>query len=181
MSPCAYQRGVPLLPAFQAAVARQAKHVVDAVRFTPTHQLVVGEAAVGAKNDAHTRPALADLGDNARHLLDSAVTARDIRTPLAGQQQVPAAEHVERQVAVLIIIPVKKATFLHPVDWDVGVVEIQHDFARCTRVRFEEEVNQQRIDLHTRRCITALSAGAGAVCSSASSRLWWPRRVCRIG
>src|SRR5207344_1663157 len=83
----------------QAAIARQAKHVVDAVRLAPTHQLVVAEAAVSAENDAHARPAPADLGNDARHLLDRAITARDVRTPLAGQQQVPTAEHVERQVA----------------------------------------------------------------------------------
>ena len=84
----------------QPAIARQAKHVVDAVRFTPTHQSVVGEAAVGAQDDVHARPALADLPDDARHLLDGAITARDVCEPLAGQKQVPTAEHVERQVAV---------------------------------------------------------------------------------
>src|SRR6202020_2940374 len=47
----------------QAAIARQAKHVVDAVRFTPTHQLVIAEAAVAAQDDAHARPAPAELGN----------------------------------------------------------------------------------------------------------------------
>jgi hypothetical protein len=84
---------------------------------------------------------LADLGDNARHLLDGAVTARDIRTPLTAQQQVPAAEHVERQVTVFIIITVDEAALLSPVERDVGVVEIQHDLARCTLMRFEEQIN----------------------------------------
>ena len=43
----------------------------------------------------------------------------------------------------------EEAALLRPVKRDVGVVEIQHDFARCTRVRFEEEVNQQCIDLRS--------------------------------
>ena len=51
----------------------------------------------------HPRPALADLRNDARHLLDRAIAARDIRTPLAGQQQVSATEHIERQVAVLVV------------------------------------------------------------------------------
>jgi hypothetical protein len=45
----------------QAAIARQAKHVVDAVRLAPSHQPVVAEAAVGAQDNAHARPFLAEL------------------------------------------------------------------------------------------------------------------------
>ena len=41
----------------------------------------------------HPRPALADLRNDARHLLDRAVAARNVGKPLAGQQQVPTAEH----------------------------------------------------------------------------------------
>src|SRR6476661_7327079 len=68
----------------EAAVARQAKHVVDAVGLAPSHQLVVAETAVGAQDDAYAWPFLADLRDNARDRLDCAVTARDVRAPLAG-------------------------------------------------------------------------------------------------
>ena len=107
----------------------------------------MAEAAVGAQDDAHAWPFLADLRDNARDLLDCAVTARDVRAPLAGQQQVPTAEHVERQVAVLFIIAVEEAAFLLAVQRNVGVVEIQHDLARCALMRFEEKIHQQRIDL----------------------------------
>ncbi len=89
----------------QVAIARQTKHVVDAVRLAPPRQRGVGKAAVGTQDDAHPRPLLTDLRDNARHLLDGAVAARDVRTPLPGQQQVPAAEHVERQIAVFVVDP----------------------------------------------------------------------------
>ena len=97
----------------------------------------------------HARPALTDLRDDARHLFDRAVTARDVRAPLAGQQQVPTAEHVERQVAVLIVIAVEEPAFLCAVQRNVGVVEIQHDLARCTLMRIKEQIDQQRIDLRT--------------------------------
>ena len=33
--------------------------------------------------------------------------------------------------------------------WDVGIIEIQHDLARHTRMRFEEQIDQQRIDLRS--------------------------------
>jgi hypothetical protein len=64
------------------------------------------DAAQGiGQNIGHGRERHAQLidlhgGRNARDLFDRAITARDVRTPLAGQQQVPTAEHVERQVAV---------------------------------------------------------------------------------
>ena len=95
----------------------------------------------------HPRPALADLRNDARHLLDRALAARDIRAPLAGQQQVPAAEHIERQVAVLVVIAVEEPAFLLPVERDVGVIQIQHDLTRRTLMRFKEQIDQQRIDL----------------------------------
>ena len=131
----------------QAAIARQAEHVVDAVCLAPSHQLVVAEAAVGAQDDARARPFLADPRDNARNLFNRTITARDVRTPLAGQQQVPTAEHVERQVAVLFIVAVEEPAFLLAVQRNVGVVEIQHDLARCAFMRFEEKIQKQRIDL----------------------------------
>jgi hypothetical protein len=93
------------------------------------------------------RPFLADPRDNARDLLDRAITARDVGTPLAGQQQVPAAEHVEQQVAALFIIAVEESALLLAVQGNVGVVEIQHDLARCALMRFEEKIHQQPIDL----------------------------------
>jgi hypothetical protein len=123
--------------------------VVDTVRLTPSHQLVVGKAAVGPESDAHPPPFLADLRDNARYLFDRTVTARDVRAPLAGQQQVPTAEHVERQITVLLIIAVEEPAFLPATQRDVGVVQIKHDLAQRTIMRVEEEIHQQRIDLRS--------------------------------
>src|SRR5450759_2806365 len=45
----------------QSCIARQAEHVIDAVRLAPTHQLVVGKSAVAAQDDAHAWPASPDL------------------------------------------------------------------------------------------------------------------------
>jgi hypothetical protein len=38
---------------------------------------------------------LTDLRNDPRHFFDRAIAAADVRTPLPGQQQVSAAEHVE--------------------------------------------------------------------------------------
>jgi hypothetical protein len=43
----------------------------------------------------------------------------------------------------------EEPAFLHPVQGDVGVVKIQHDLARLTLMRLEEQIDQQRIDLRS--------------------------------
>jgi hypothetical protein len=48
---------------------------------------------------------------------------------------------------MLLIVSVVEPSFLHPVQRDVGVVEIQHDLARRSPMRLEEQIHQQRIDL----------------------------------
>ena len=65
--------------------------------------------------------------------------------PLPGQQQVPAAEHVERQVAELIIIVMEEAAFLPAVQRPIGVVEVEHDLARRTHAP-PKKLDQQFIN-----------------------------------
>ena len=43
----------------------------------------------------------------------------------------------------------EEAALLHAVQWDIGVVEIEHDLARRAVMRFEEDIDQQRIDLRS--------------------------------
>jgi hypothetical protein len=94
---------------------------------------VIGKTTVGAQRDANLRPRLADLGDDARHLLDLA--SANVGTALPRERQVAAAEHVERQIAVAIVVTVKEAAFLLAVQRDVGVVEIEHDLPWRALVR----------------------------------------------
>jgi hypothetical protein len=64
---------------------------------------------------------------------------------------VTAAEWVERQIAIIVVVAVVEATFLHAVERDVGIVEIDHDLARrapgLSLLGLEEQIDQQRIDL----------------------------------
>ena len=59
----------------------------------------------------------------------------------------PAAEHVERQVAVRVIITMEEPAFLSAVQRNVGIVEIEHDLARRTLMRLQEKLDQQRVNL----------------------------------
>jgi hypothetical protein len=60
----------------------------------PGHQGFASEAAIGAKDDPHPRPAFSDLANNAGHLHDRALATVDVGAAQPRQQQVAAAEHV---------------------------------------------------------------------------------------
>ena len=78
---------------FQSQITCQTEHVVDAVRLAPTHQLIVAEPTVCPQGYAHARPGCSGSARPvAPSFFDRASAAGNVRTPLPGQQQVPAAE-----------------------------------------------------------------------------------------
>jgi hypothetical protein len=56
-----------------------------------------------------------------------------------------AAEDVQRQVAVLVVVAVKKAIFLLAIQRRVGHIQIEHDLVRSLRVRFQKDLYQQSV------------------------------------
>jgi hypothetical protein len=94
------------------------------------HQRLAGKAAVGAQQHPHAWPACPDLRDDAGHLLHRAGRGVDVRAPQLRRQQVPAAEHVERQVTVAIVVAVEEPAFLMAVQRIVGGVEVEDDLLR---------------------------------------------------
>jgi hypothetical protein len=76
--------------------------------------------------------------DDARHFDLGAGAAGDIGLTLPRQQNVPAAKYIERQITIILVITVEKPALLHAVKRDVGVVDIEHDLARRTLMRFEK-------------------------------------------
>lgn len=116
------------------------------MRLAPGHQRLAGEAGIGAQQDAHPRPAGADLADDAGDLVDRPGRGVDVGTPQPRRQQVAAAEDVERQVAVGVVVAVEEAAFLMPVQRDVGGVEVEDDLPRRRAVRVEEQIDEQRLD-----------------------------------
>jgi hypothetical protein len=77
----------------------------------------------------------------------TSVTApADVRTPQLGRQQVPAAEDVQRQIAVAIIIAVKEAALLVAVQGIIGRVEVENDLFGRRLVSLEEKLDEQALD-----------------------------------
>ena len=73
------------------------------------------------------------------HLLDRAGAAVDVRRPEPGRQQMPAAEHIERQIAVAVVIAVEEPALLMAMQRVLGGVEVENDlfggFACASRKR----------------------------------------------
>src|SRR4051812_10847422 len=85
--------------------------------------------------------------NDALDLLDRPGTRIDVGAAQLGGQEMPAAEHVKRQVAVAIIVAMEKAAFLMPVDRVIGRVEVQDDLARGLGPEgIEEEVDKHGLD-----------------------------------
>ena len=119
---------------------------VHAVLLAPRHQRLARKATVGSQQDARKRPAGADLPDDPRNLLDATRTGVDVGGAQLGRQQVAAAEHVQRQIAVAVVIAVEEASLLVPVQRVVGGVQIEDDLLRRACVRIEKEIDKDPLD-----------------------------------
>src|SRR5918911_3406000 len=108
-------------------VESQAEDEVDPVLLAPDHQCLASKARVGPQHDLHPRPARPDLTDDALDLLHRPGARIDVGAAQLGGQEMPAAEDVERQVAVAVVVAMKKAALLAPVGRIVGRVQIEHN------------------------------------------------------
>src|SRR3954463_10248839 len=90
------------------SVAGQTEDKVDVVLLAPEHERLTGKARVGPQHHLHPRPARPDPARDALDLLDGPGTRTDVGAPQFRREQVPAAEDVERQVAVAIIVAMEE-------------------------------------------------------------------------
>src|SRR4051794_41590303 len=76
-------------------------------------------------------------------LLDCAGAAVDVGAPQLGAEEMPAAEDVERQVAVAVVVAMEEAALLMPVQWVIGGVEVEDDLPRRCAVRLQEQPHEE--------------------------------------
>ena len=58
----------------------------------------------------------------------------------------PAAEHVQRQIAIAVVIAVEEAAFLVAMQRIIRGVEVEDDLIGRRLVRFEEQLDEQVLD-----------------------------------
>ncbi|AGA25936.1 hypothetical protein Sinac_1557 [Singulisphaera acidiphila DSM 18658] len=146
----------------QPGVLGQADQVIHAVVLTPAKDLLAAEPAVGADQDLHLRPRLADLRDDPLEGLHRAGAGINVGGTQPGTEQVVAAEDVEREIAVSLVVAVEKAAKLAAMDRVVGGVEVQNDPLGGSAVGLKKEGNEEPFDLMGLTgdlLVTALSVG----------------------
>ncbi len=127
----------------QAAVPGDADDVVHAVAFAPAEHPVPAEAAVAAEDDAHARPLLPEARHEQLQDRPRVLRAVDLRAAQIRDQQPVAAEHVEGEEAVAVVVAVEEAPLLHPVDRVVRRVEVEHQLPRGLREAFDELLHHE--------------------------------------
>src|SRR5208337_3380475 len=95
-------------------------------------------------------------------LLHRAGSGIDVRAAQLRRQQVPAAEDVERQVAIAVVVAMEELTFLVAMQRIVGGIKVENDLFGRLGVGVQEEIDEQAFD---RRCVVAdlvVAGGFGA-------------------
>jgi hypothetical protein len=88
---------------------------------------------------------LPDLRHDTLDLLDTARRGVLIGGTQAGRQEVLAAEDVERQVELAVMIAMEEPLFLVAVEGQIGRIEIEYDLPGWLRVPFAGEQAEQGI------------------------------------
>src|SRR6266571_9441372 len=103
--------------------------------FAPTHQLLAAETGIGAQDDSYFRPHRSHLRYDSLDLFQATRGSIAVgRTQTRTQQMLPA-KNVERQIAIVVVVPMEEAAFLVSVQRHIGRVEIENDFFRSLGVR----------------------------------------------
>ena len=96
----------------QSGVLRQADDVVDLLGLTPAQQRIPAEPRVTAQDDLRPRPGRAQTLHDAHQLFLRAGSTVLVRFTQPRAQQLLAAEDVQRQVAVAVVVTMKEPAFL---------------------------------------------------------------------
>src|SRR6516165_9291396 len=76
------------------------------------------------------RPALTNLFHDPRHLLDCAICCIQPRRSKLRSQQMPAAENIERQITVAVVISVKEPSLLLTMHRIIRRIEVENNLVR---------------------------------------------------
>jgi hypothetical protein len=121
----------------QAGIPRHPDHVAHSMAFAPANQPLPAEPRIAANDDPYRRPRLAQPGhDQLDHGGRMLGTVDPAAAQDAGEHGL-ASEHIQRQVAVVVVVGVELGLFLFPVQGDVRGVDVQYQLIRTTRLGWQ--------------------------------------------
>jgi hypothetical protein len=109
---------------------------------------VPAKAAVAAQDEAHSRPRLTQLSDQQRQDRPAVLGGVDLGRPQIGDQQLLATEYIERQKAVVVVVPVEEAPFLAAIYRHVGGVEIENELLGWHAEGRDKLLDQNAVESH---------------------------------
>merc|ERR1711964_309895 len=127
----------------QPLVAGHAYDVIHLVAIAPGQQSGLAEVGVAPEYDPGLWPILANKSHQQRQNGPAVPGITSIAGAQIAHQQVPTAEDVKREVAVMVVIPVKELTRLVAVHRNIGAVKIQHDFLGRLLMLLDKVVPEQ--------------------------------------
>ncbi len=92
------------------------------------------------------------MPDHPRNLIRRSGAGVDIGLAQFGDQKMVAAENIQRQITIAVVIAVEEAALLFAVQRIVRGVQIENDFLGRAFVGFEKQIDQQLLD---RRAVMA--------------------------
>ena len=104
----------------------------------PVEHLLAAKAGVTAPDDAHLGPGTPQAFDQQRQNRPRMLGGVDLRGAQIRYQQLLAAEDIQRQKTVVVVVAMEEAAFLAPMDGIVGGVEVEDEFGRCLHERSDE-------------------------------------------
>ena len=131
------------------------------VSVPPSHQFPATTTAVAPKHDPHVRPLPTKPLDQELQDGPAVQGPIDVGRSKIRHQQLAAAEHVQRQEAVLVVIAVKEPLLLVAVHRIVRGVKVQDQFFRRCRLGTEEGLDKGLGDLGQGRALHAVLQGLG--------------------
>src|SRR5947208_3178889 len=107
--------------------------------------MIATETAIATDEDLYPRPLLAESGNDATEVLQRSGGVVDVGRPQERQQRLIAAEDVQRQVAVGVVIAVKKAAELMTVQREVGRVQVEHEACGRQQILLAERLYEETL------------------------------------
>ena len=109
----------------QNLVACQTQDVVDPMAITPPHESPATETAVGTQHDLDPGPDLAESPDQQFQNRTAVLGRVDVRGTQVRHQKFVTAKNVQRQVAVVVVVPVEEPSLLATVQAVVRGIKVQ--------------------------------------------------------
>lgn len=153
---------------FDARITRQTDDIANAVPLAPGQDAPAAEAGVAAEDDAHLRPGSAQPLDQKFEDRPRMFGGIDARRPQVGHPQLFAAEDIQRQEAVVVVVAVKAPPHLIAMHRVIGGIEVEDQFGRRRGERGDEAFEQNAVDGAGRVPVGALFQPAQGRTRSAS-------------